>query len=118
MRGDSNLLRGVNVFSMVARIVDLLKAARTAMKTLWIYVHAIVASIAWLFILLALCLALLDANAGLQQDPAFISIGILLTLGHLSGGTYLMRRVREEVRATRRIEAASGSVTGNELHAH
>ncbi|SEB24374.1 hypothetical protein [Variovorax sp. YR216] len=75
------------------------------MKTVWIYVHAIVASIAWLFILLALSLALLDTNAGIQQDPVFAAVGVLLALGHLSAGTYLLHRIREEVRATRRVRA-------------
>jgi len=71
------------------------------MKTLWIYFHAAVASLAWLFILLALSMVLLDGNAGMQQDPAFVVIAILLTLGHLSGGTYLVHRIREEVRGAR-----------------
>ncbi|SCK27810.1 hypothetical protein VAR608DRAFT_2301 [Variovorax sp. HW608] len=88
------------------------------MKTLWIYFHASVASITWLFILLALSLALLDANAGIQQDPVFTVIGVLLMLGHLSGGTYLMHCIREEVRGARRADAESGSASPNDTHLH
>ena len=88
------------------------------MKTLWIYFHASIASIAWLFILLALCLALLDANAGIQQDPVFTVIGVLLALGHLSGGIYLVHGIREEIRGARRAGAEGGSVSRNDAHLH
>ncbi|MBB3181970.1 hypothetical protein [Variovorax sp. Sphag1AA] len=78
------------------------------MKTLWIYVHASIASLAWLFILVALSFALLDASAGIREDPVFSVISIVLALGHLSGGLYLVHCIREEIR-----EARHGAGSGN-----
>ena len=83
------------------------------MKTLWIYVHASVASITWLFILLALSLAMLDANADINRDPVFTVIGVLLMLGHLSGGIYLAHSVRDEIRQA----ALAGGGQDPHLHA-
>ena len=67
------------------------------MKTVWIYVHASIASTAWLFVLLTWCLSLLDLRSNLHQDPVFTVIAIFMTLGHLSIGSYLARRIREEI---------------------
>jgi hypothetical protein len=68
------------------------------MKTLWICIHACLASIAWIFILLALCLALLDPKSGINQDPVFAAIAIFVVIGHLSYGSYPIRRIREMIR--------------------
>lgn len=72
------------------------------MKMLWIHAHASVASIAWLFILLALFVALLDPRSGINQDPVFAAIAIFVALGHLSAGSYLFRCIREEIREARK----------------
>jgi hypothetical protein len=86
---------------------------RAEVKTLWIYVHAFVASITWLLILLALSLTLLDANATINHDPVFTVIAVLLTLGHLSGGIYLAHSVRDEIRQA----AHAGGGQDPHLHA-
>ena len=88
------------------------------MKTFWIYFHASIASIAWLFILMALCLALLDASAGIQQDSVFKLIGVLLALGHLSGGFYLVHGIRKGIRGARRASVEASSVIRNDAHLH
>lgn len=67
------------------------------MKRLWVYVHAAMASMAWIFILIALALALLDPKSGLNQDPVFAAIAICVAVGHLSSASYLVRRIREEI---------------------
>jgi hypothetical protein len=75
------------------------------MKTLWIYLHAGIASAAWLCILMALSMALMDAKSSLHQDPVYATIAVCLAIGHLSAGSYLWHRVRDELRATRRKPA-------------
>lgn len=75
------------------------------MKTLWIYAHACLASLAWIFILLAWSLALLDPKSGINQDPVFATIAILVALGHLSAGSYLVRRIRDEIGEARKASA-------------
>jgi hypothetical protein len=82
----------------------------TAVKTLWIYVHACLASLAWIFILLAWSVALLDPRSGINQDPVFATISILVALGHLSAGSYLVRRIRDDIREARR--ASANTVSG------
>ena len=84
------------------------------MKALWICLHACIAAIAWVFILLALCLALLDPNSGINRDPVFAAIAILLAAGHLSGGSYLFRQIRRDIREARRQrqEARDAGVDG------
>jgi len=77
------------------------------MKTLWIYLHAGIAWAAWLCILMALTMALLDAYSGIRQDPVYAAIAVCLAIGHLSGGSYLWRRVRDEIRASRTRPAES-----------
>lgn len=72
------------------------------MKRLWIYVHAAIASMAWIFVLLALALALLDPKSALNQDPLFAAIAIFVAVGHLSSASYLVRRIREEIFQTKR----------------
>lgn len=89
------------------------------MKTLWIYIHACIASITWVFILLALCLSLLDPKSGINQDPVIAVIAIFLTLGHLSCGSYLVRRIRQEIRESKKQKlATNGSGNGKDRHLH
>jgi len=85
-------------------VVLLLKG--TVVKTIWIYIHASIASIAWLFILLAWFMALLDPRSGINQDPVFAAIAIVVALGHLSAGSYLVRRIRQEISESRQAAKA------------
>ena len=71
------------------------------MKRLWVYMHAALACAAWLMILLALTRALLDSTSNINRDPVFTIIAVLLTIGHASSATYLMRRIREEILVVR-----------------
>jgi hypothetical protein len=75
---------------------------RTSVKTVWIYVHACLASLAWIFILMAWSMALMDPRSGINQDPVFATIAIVVALGHLSSGSYLVRRIRDEIHEARR----------------
>lgn len=79
------------------------------MKTLWIYVHACLALLAWIFILLAWSVALLDPRSGINQDPVFAAISYLVALGHLSAGSYLVRRIREDIRQAKQASAITGA---------
>ncbi|QRY35235.1 MULTISPECIES: hypothetical protein [unclassified Variovorax] len=87
------------------------------MKKLWTCIHAGVASIAWVFILLALCLTLLDPKSGINQDPVFAVIAIFVTIGHLCCGSYLLHRISEEIReAKKQKRMTSGAGNGKERH--
>ncbi len=78
------------------------------MKTLWVYLHACIATVAWAFILLALCLALLDPSSSVNRDPVFAVIAILMAAGHLSCGSLLFRQIRRDIREARRQKPAEG----------
>ena len=48
------------------------------MKKLLLYLLAAVASLAWVFIILALSLALFDPGSSIHQDPVLVSIAVLV----------------------------------------
>lgn len=77
------------------------------MKTFWVYVRAAIASMAWIFILLALCLALFDPTSDIHRDPAVAVIAIVLALGHLACGPYLVRGIHDNVRQANRQRSAT-----------
>jgi len=74
---------------------------RAAMKKLWTYAHATIALFAWAFILLALSLAVMNARAAIDDDMAYAVIVSFVAIGHLSGASYLVRRIRDDVRAAK-----------------
>ncbi|MEJ8856892.1 hypothetical protein WKW79_20115 [Variovorax robiniae] len=71
------------------------------MKTLWTWVHAVVALIAWLFILVVLSLGLLTAQSSIHEDTTYVLIVLFVVIGHLSAASYLVRRIRDDLRAAR-----------------
>lgn len=72
------------------------------MKKLLLYLLAAVASLAWVFIILALSLALLDPRSSIRQDPVLVSIAVLVFIGHLGSGSYLVRSIRDDILQARR----------------
>ena len=68
------------------------------MRRSWHYVVVAVASMAWAFILLALCLALFDPMSAIHGDPVVAAIVIFLALGHLACGRYLLRGIHDDLR--------------------
>ena len=71
------------------------------MKTLWTWVHAAIALAAWLFVLVVLSLGLLTAKSAIHEDTTYVLIVLFVVIGHLSGASYLVRRIRDDFRATR-----------------
>ena len=67
-------------------------------RMLWNCAHAVIALLARVFILVVLALGLLDARSAINGSTTYLLIVLFVVIGHLSGASYLLRRIRDDFR--------------------